>query len=212
MSLPIHTTAGNRAGPRSGRGLEVYATPACAVEARAEPVPPVCWAACGPETSATMVLRAHGRRVVCTDITTDGVDFRDRTKAPRGAQAIVANPPFSLAADFVRHGLKLVPKVVILERIQFLESENRTDVIEGGDLARVLVSADRVPRMHKAGWNGKRSSPAMCLAWFVFERGYLMQPVLKRIRCWPRRCAAHRAASIDRKREDNERAGHEMAR
>jgi len=43
VSLPIHTTAGNHAGPRSGRCLEVYATPACAVEAlvRAEPVPPV---------------------------------------------------------------------------------------------------------------------------------------------------------------------------
>jgi hypothetical protein len=132
-----------------------------------------------------MVLRARGRRVVCTDITTDGVDFRDRTKAPAGAQATAANPPFSLAADFVRHGLKLVPKVVILERIQFLESEDRTDVIEGGGLARVLVFADRVPPMHKAGWSGKRSSPAMCLAWFVFERGYPLQPILKRIRCRP---------------------------
>jgi hypothetical protein len=138
-----------------------------------------------------MVLRAHGRRVVCTDIAIDGVDFRDRRCAPERAQAIVANPPFSLAADFVRHGLKLVPKVVILERIQFLESEDRADIIDGGDLARVLVFADRVPRMHKAGWNGKRSSPAMCLAWFVFERGHLLQPVLKRIRCRSRRCAAH---------------------
>ena len=83
----------------------------------------------------------------------------------------------------MRHGLKLVPKVLLLERIEFLESEDRTDVIEGGGLARVLVFADRVRRMHKAGWNGKRSLPAMCLAWFVFERGYPLQPVLKRIRC-----------------------------
>jgi hypothetical protein len=193
VTLPIHATAGNHAGPRSGRGLEIYSTPACAVEAliRAEPLPPVCWEACGPETSAiALVLRAHGRRVVCTDITTDGIDFRDRTKAPSGAQAIVANPPFSLAADFVRHGLALVPKVVVLERIQFLESEDRADIIEGGDLARVLVFADRVPRMHRQGWNGKRSSPAMCLAWFVFERGYSLQPVLKRIRCRPQAMSA----------------------
>jgi hypothetical protein len=40
--------------------------------------------------------------------------------------------------------------------------------------------------MHKAGWNGKRSSLVMCLAWFVFERGHPLQPVLKRIRCRPR--------------------------
>jgi hypothetical protein len=96
VSLPIHATAGNHAGLRSERGLEVYATPPCAVEAlvRAELVSQVCWEACGPETSASaMVLRAHGRRVVCTDITTYGVDFRDRTKAPSDAQAIVAKPP-----------------------------------------------------------------------------------------------------------------------
>lgn len=47
MSLPIHTTAGNHAGPKSYRGLEVYATSACAVEAliRAEPLRSVCWEA-----------------------------------------------------------------------------------------------------------------------------------------------------------------------
>jgi hypothetical protein len=188
MTLPIHATAGNHAGPRSGRGLEVYPTPPCAVEAliRAEPLPPACWEPCGTEDSSIVtVLRAHGHRVVCTDIITDGVDFRDRTTAPPGVQSIVTNPPFSLAADFVRRGLALVPKVVVLERIQFLESEDRDDIIEGGDLARVLVFANRVPRMHRQGWNGKRSSPAMCLAWFVFERGYRLQPVLKRIRCRP---------------------------
>ena len=143
MTLPIHATAGNHAGPRSGRGLEVYPTPPCAVEAliRAEPLPPACWEPCGTEDSSIVtVLRAHGHRVVCTDIITDGVDFRDRTTAPPGVQSIVTNPPFSLAADFVRRGLALVPKVVVLERIQFLESEDRDDIIEGGDLARVWCS------------------------------------------------------------------------
>jgi len=97
MSLPIRTTAGN--GPKSKRGLEIYATPPCAVEAlvAAEPLPLVCWEACGPETSANAsVLCAHGRRVVCTDISIDGVDFRGRRCAPSDAQAIVANPPSGL--------------------------------------------------------------------------------------------------------------------
>src|SRR5215831_9816204 len=118
--LPIHVTAGNHAGPKSARGLEQYATPPCAVEAlvRAEPLPKVCWEICGPEDSAiALVLRARGHRVICTDIATDGIDFRDRRSAPPGVEAIVANPPFSLAADFIRHGLKLVPKVCVLERI-----------------------------------------------------------------------------------------------
>jgi hypothetical protein len=185
-SRPIHTTAGNHSGPKSERGFELYPTPPCAVEAllRAEKLPLTCWEPCGTEHSAiATVLRAHGKRVTCTDLLTDGIDFLSRRRAPGGAQAIVTNPPFSRAADFVRHGLELVPKVVILERIQFLESDERTDIIDGGRLARVLVFADRVPRMHRQDWTGKRSAAAMCLAWFAFERGHQGSWIGSRIRC-----------------------------
>ena len=186
-AIAIHTTAGNHTGPRRQRGFDSYATPACAVEAlvRAEPLPLICWEACGTEDSAiATVLRAHGRRVVCTDITTDGVDFRNWLTAPTDAQAIVMNPPCSLAADFVRHGLTLAPKVVILERIQFLESESRTDLFDAGKLVRIWVFRDRVPRMHRANWTGKRASAAMMLAWFVFDRDHDGgPPTLGWIRC-----------------------------
>jgi hypothetical protein len=181
----IHVTAGNRAGPRSQRGLEVYATPALAVESllRLEPLPAEIWECCGDESSAiATVLRAHGRRVVCTDLATDGVDFRDWAMAPRGVQAIVTNPPFSLAADFATHGLALVPKVVVLERIQFLESETRAALFDAGKLARVWVFRKRLPRMHRSDWAGKRASAAMVLAWFVFDRDHDGPPALDWIR------------------------------
>jgi hypothetical protein len=185
MNRPIHVTAGNHSGPHSTRGLEQYETPACAVEAllHVEPLPKYIWEPCAGGGSIVAALRAHGHRVVANDLTIDGIDFLQRRKAPTGVKAIVTNPPFSLAADFVRHGLELVPKVVILERIQFLESEGRSDIIDGGKLARVLVFANRVPRMHKAGWIGNRSSPAMCLGWFVFERGHHGPALIERIRC-----------------------------
>jgi hypothetical protein len=173
MTAAIHTTAGNHCGPRSQRGLEIYSTPACAVEAllRVEPLPAVCWEACGTEESAiATVLRAHGRRVVCTDLATDGVDFLTRRTAPLGQPiAIVCNPPFSKAAAFVRHGLGLVSKVVVLERLQFLESESRAALFDSGTLARVWIFRNRVPRMHKDGWTGRRAAPAMALAWFIFD-------------------------------------------
>jgi hypothetical protein len=185
MTLAIHTTAGNHAAPRSKRGLEIYPTPPIAVEAlvRLEPLPCVCWECCGLEKSAiATVLRTHGRRVVCSDIESDGVDFLDRTTAPRGVEAIVTNPPFSLAADFVHHGLVLVPKVVVLERIQFLESETRAALFDAGKLARIWVFRNRVPRMHRQDWRGKRASPAMTLAWFVFDRDHDGRPTLDWIR------------------------------
>jgi hypothetical protein len=174
MTLAIHVTAGNHGAPKLKRGLEIYTTPPGAVEAllRVEPLPAVIWECCGDETSAiAQVLRASGRRVVCSDISTDGIDFLTRRTAPLGQQiAIVCNPPFSLAADFVRHGLALVSKVVVLERLQFLEGECRSDIFDAGTLARVWVFRNRVPRMHKAEWTGRRAAPAMALAWFSFDR------------------------------------------
>ena len=185
MMLAIHATAGNHAAPKSKRGHDVYLTPPCAVEAmlRVEPLPPVCWECCGDDTSAiATVLRAHGHSVVCSDIRADGIDFFDRTTAPRGVEAIVTNPPFSLAADFVRHGLALVPKVVVLERIQFLESKTRAPLFDAGKLARIWVFRNRVPRMHRQDWRGKRASAAMTLAWFVFDRDHDGRPTLDWIR------------------------------
>jgi hypothetical protein len=185
MTLAIHTTAGNHAAPKAKRGLEIYPTPACAVEALAgvEQLPHGVWEACGDDASAiATILRATGRRVVCTDIRTDGINFLDRTTAPTGVGAIVANPPFSLAADFVRHGLALVPKVVVLERIQFLESDTRAALFDAGKLARVWVFRRRLPRMHRADWAGKRASAAMVLAWFVFDRDHDGLPALDWIR------------------------------
>ena len=151
--------------------------------ARVEQLPHGVWEACGDDASAiATILRATGRCVVCTDIRTDGINFLDRTTAPRGVEAIVTNPPFSLAADFVRHGLALVPKVVVLERIQFLESDTRAALFDAGKLARIWVFRKRLPRMHRADWTGKRASAAMVLAWFVFDRDHDGPPALDWIR------------------------------
>jgi hypothetical protein len=186
MSKAIHATAGNHAGPRKARGFDVYDTPPCAVEAllRAEPLPRKLWEPCAGSGCIVSVLRRHGHDVVASDITTDGIDFLKQRKAPPGVGAIVTNPPFILAAEFVTHGLELVPQVVILERIQFLESDARADLYAAGQLAWVHVFQNRVPRMHAAGWAGKKAAPAMALAWFAFRRDHDgSAPRLNWIRC-----------------------------
>jgi hypothetical protein len=173
MSKGIHTTCGNTSGPRKTRGLDQYDTPPSAVEPllQVERLPPKLWEICAGNDCIVNVLRDHGHYVVANDIATDGVNFLQPRVAPPGVGAIVTNPPFILAAEFVAHGLKLVPQVIILERIQFLESDTRADLFDSGKLARVHVFRNRVPRTHLAGWTGNRASPAMMLAWFVFLRG-----------------------------------------
>ena len=79
-----------------------------------------------------------------------GWDFLLERQLPIGVEAIVTNPPFNLAAQFVAHALDLAPRWLCSCRLAFLESERRTPILDGGRLARVHVFevavADDAPR------------------------------------------------------------------
>jgi hypothetical protein len=185
MSRAIHATFGNHAGPRAERGLEQYDTPPCATEALliVESLPKNIWEPCSGNGGIMRVLEAHGHLVTASDLLIDGVNFLRQRRAPPDVEAIVTNPPFSGAAEFARHGLLLVPKVVLLQRIQWLESDSRADIFDSGKLASIHIFRNRVPRMHRLDWTGKRSSASMMLAWFVFEFDHKGKPTVDWIRC-----------------------------
>src|SRR5258708_1657896 len=93
------------------------------------------------------------------------------TAAPPGCDAIVTNPPCKDAQKFVAKALDLAPKVYMMLRLGFLEARKRSKILDGGHLARVHVFKDRLPMMHRDGWNGPRNGSAMAFAWFVWDRG-----------------------------------------
>jgi hypothetical protein len=145
-----------------------------------EPIPLTVWEpACGPG-AIVRILRDRGRAVVATDLndwgcpdSKSGVDFLMEREAPAGVPAIVTNPPFKLAEEFVEHALKLAPEVYMLMRLAFLEGMRwRTKGFQD-HLARVWVFAPRLPFMHRHGYDGpKNSNSGMPFAWFVFHRGW----------------------------------------
>src|SRR5438105_3733660 len=116
------------------RGDDLYETPPEAVHAllRAEKLPEAIWEpACGPG-SIVRVLRSAGHRVYATDLvdyglddSEFGVDFLMERQPGFYIGAIVTNPPFKLAEQFVAHALKMFPKVVMLLRLTFIESDKR---------------------------------------------------------------------------------------
>ena len=143
-----------------------------------EPLSGTIWEpACGPG-AIVGVLRAAGHRVIATDIESygcpdllGGVDFLKQTVAPKGAQTILTNPPFMYANEFARHALTLVPRVFLLLRLGFVEGVGRSDLFDSGQLARVYVFRNRLPLMHRDGWNGPRAtSNPTAFAWFVWDR------------------------------------------
>ena len=183
-------SANTHAAPLSDRKDDLYETPPVAVEAllRVEKLPQVLWeSACGPG-SIVRVLRAAGHSVMATDLVDYGcdgsiarVDFLMESRAPDSIEAIITNPPFKLASEFVAHALKLCPKVYMLLRLAFLESTRRNPILDGGHLARVHVFRNRLPMMHRHGWTGPRSTSATPFAWFCWDRAHQGPATIDRI-------------------------------
>jgi hypothetical protein len=187
--MTLLNTGGGRHALQN-RGNDLYETPACATQAllEHERIAARVWEpACGPG-AIVRVLRQAGHKVVATDLVDWGcpdsesrVDFLLERRTPDGVDSIVTNPPFKNAAPFVQHALKLVPHVVMLLRLSFLESESRREILDTGRLARVLIFRNRLPMMHRHGWNGPRVSNPTAFAWFIFDRNHDGPTELRRI-------------------------------
>lgn len=187
-------STGNKRAPLSQRGCDLYETPPEALQAllRVEPVPLTVWeCACGPG-AIVRTLRDSGRAVVATDLndwgcpdSQSGVDFLMEREAPAGIGAILTNPPYSLAGQFVRKARELSPITIMLLRLAFLESTGRSDILDAGDLARVYVFRNRLPMMHRHNWAGPKASSALPFAWFVWDRNHNGPTTLQRISWTP---------------------------
>jgi hypothetical protein len=183
------------------RGSELYPTPRELTHALAivEKLPKVIWEPAAGKGDMSDALSGLGHRVIAEDLidynlngrVLGGIDFLQTKMKPDGCDCIVTNPPFSVADDFVRHGLKLCRQVFVLNRLAFLEGTRRGDIIDK-KLARVWVFKERPPMMHRwmrgiykhdandkpvlvkddgiwREWSGKKADSAMPVAWFCFE-------------------------------------------
>jgi hypothetical protein len=173
------------------RGPDCYETPPEAVYAlmKVETLPRYIWEPAAGPGSIVQVLRAAGHTVTASDLLNYGcpdcaVDINflkltaNKTQYPG---AILTNPPYKDAEAFVEQALALCPKVIMLLRLAFLESEKRRVILEESGLVRVHVFRNRLPMMHRRGWNGPKASSAIPFAWFVWERGYQGPITLDRI-------------------------------
>ena len=174
--------------PLSERGVDLYQTPACAVEAllRVELLPLWVWEPAAGRGAIARVLRDAGHVVIASDLIDYGNldfvrDFLAELKMLADCEAICTNPPFRCADAFVRHALDLAPKVYLLLRLAFLESIRRTDILEHRGLARVHIFRDRLPMLHRDGWDGPRASSAIAFGWFVWLRDHRGPTTIDRI-------------------------------
>lgn len=170
------------------RGDDFYATPPeatralLAVERKWLPGGTIWEPACGDGAIARVLLEA-GYNVYVTDLVDRGfsegnINFLTTNIDPRAA-AIITNPPFKLAREFVEASLQRAPYVAMLLRLAFLEGAARKPWFEAAPLARVHVASRRLPMMHRDGWTGPKAGSAVCHAWFVWDKRHEGRPQIQ---------------------------------
>lgn len=191
--MSLDHACGNGRHTLAERGLDLYQTPAVAIEAllRVEQIPHMVWEPATGRGAIAEVLRARGHAVICSDIADYGFplhfqrDFLAEIGMPAGAEAILTNPPFRDIEKFVAHALQLSPLVIMLARLAFYESARRTPILENVGLARIHCFRKRLPMLHRDGWEGRKANSGMAFAWMVWCRGYTGPTIIDRI-SWER--------------------------
>lgn len=98
---------------------------------------------------------------------------------------VVTNPPFSLAQEFLEKCMEVVNdggKIAMFLKIQFLEGAKRREMFKKYPPKYIYVFVKR-----QAPWNngspvdekGKPWSSTMCFAWFVWEKGFTGEPIVR---------------------------------
>lgn len=141
---------------------------------------PMWECACGEGHLAKPLIEA-GLDVRCTDLIDrgfgeGGVDFLKWSEPFDGD--IVTNPPYRYAQEFIEHALELIPDgrhVYMFLKVQFLEGKRRRKMFDENPPKRVWVSSGRL----QCGKNGVFSGSMVAYAWYVWEKGWHGDTVLK---------------------------------
>lgn len=170
---------------------DYYATDPKAVEAllKVEKFSPYVWeSACGGG-HIVGVLEKHGYKVKKSDIVNrglQGTEIIDFLKVKKEdikqdfSRDIITNPPYKFAKEFVENALKISMdgvKIAMFLKLTFLESKARKELFKKYPPKTVYVFAERMKCFANGVDDGKSS--AVAYAWFVWEKGFAGNPVIK---------------------------------
>jgi hypothetical protein len=94
---------------------------------------------------------------------------------------IITNPPFKHAVEFIRHSIDIIPegyKVAMFLKILFLETNTRRKLFEEFPPKTVYILANRLC-CAKDGDFVKNNTKAVGYAWYVWEKGFTGDTIIK---------------------------------
>lgn len=95
---------------------------------------------------------------------------------------MITNPPYKFAQRFVEHALKITDanaKIAMFLRIQFLEGKARRKLFDTCPPKTIYVASSRLQCALNGDFEGFKASSAVCYAWFVWQKGYTGDTVVK---------------------------------
>jgi len=130
------------------------------------------------------VLEKEGYEVLSTDLIYRGfgegnVNFLKENRKFNGD--ILTNPPFKLAEQFVEKGIKRLQrgnKLFLFLKIQFLEGQKRNKLFKKYPLKYVYCYSSRQLCCKDADFE-KYTSTTQFYAWYIWERGYNAETILR---------------------------------
>ena len=142
--------------------------------------------ACGQKHLANR-LTEKGFEVWATDIIDrDGVDkivdFLDYLTPIKWNGDILTNPPYRWAQEWVERSMNILMEgrsLYLFLKITFLESQSRLDMFKKYPPKKVLIFSKRIQVARNGEEEMFKKSSAACYAWFVWEKGFKGNPIIK---------------------------------
>lgn len=138
---------------------------------------PMCGAGHISET-----LKEAGYEVLSSDMFDRGYgDVKDVFTITEWDGDIISNPPYKCALDYVKHCMNIIPnghKVAMFLRLLFLEGKERGQWYKENPPKVIYVARSRLLCM-RGGDFSKKYSSAVAFAWFVWEKGFNGEPVIR---------------------------------
>lgn len=144
--------------------------------------------ACG-EGHISKVLEKAGYYVTSSDLIDrgfgiGGIDFLKADLGGLYRTDIITNPPYKYAKEFVEHALEISAngtKIAMFLKLTFLEGKARKKLFEKYPPKVVYVSSSRLQCAKNGDFETYKKSggTAIAFAWFVWEKGYKGDTIIK---------------------------------
>lgn len=145
--------------------------------------------ACG-EGHISKVLKNHGYKAKNSDITNRGlrdteiINFLELEKDDICRDVpmdIITNPPYKYAKQFVEKAMEISmdsTKIAMLLKLTFLEGKSRRALFEKYPPKTIYVFSNRITCAKNGNFENLKHS-AVCYAWFIWEKGFKGDPIIK---------------------------------